>query len=265
MTRYEDRLGAMLAGLRRNAAFTVAHAEEGPLATWLDGPEHALQVIRKVTGLDLAPSMTGNFHRYGDLRCYWRGTADSTLGGELGLNHLVNACVGWVPGTVPEADWPASERRDNGEVTNVSEVYGPPTESEDEEEDEPYTELVVHGFDGTAHTGDGAIAGFRAEGGVVLDASGNPEIWFSVNTSGTLVRLDLSYPQYLETLLLTRGLHGWQYLFADPHDPGFPEYFRLDIGRHIDLVARAFPEDDFSALRARYEAFTRAREAGRPS
>ncbi|MFI6289616.1 hypothetical protein ACIBCM_33610 [Streptomyces sp. NPDC051018] len=80
--------------------------------------------------------------------------------------------------------------------------------------------------------------------------------------SGTLVRLDLSYPEYLETLLLTRGLHGWQNLFADPHDPGFPEYFHLDVGPRLDFIARAFPHDDFSALRARYEAFTRAREEG---
>ncbi|TDC70836.1 hypothetical protein [Streptomyces hainanensis] len=270
MTDYEDRLVAMLADLRGNEAITVYDAEEGPLATWLAGPEHALEVIGKVADLALAPSMAGNFHRYGDLSCYWRATEDTTLGGETGLNHLVNACVGWVPHHVSEADWPASERGYRGLVGNVSEVYGPEAEAgagaddDDDDEEGGLIELVLHGFDGTARTGDGAIAGFRAEDGVVLDASGHPEIWYSVNTSGTLVRLDLSYPEYLETLLLTRGLHGWQYLFADPHDPGFPEYFRLNIGPHLDFIARAFPHDDFSALRARYEAFTRAREEDRP-
>jgi hypothetical protein len=256
MTGYEDRLVAMLADLRGNAAVTVHDVEEGPLATWLAGPEHALEVIRKVAGLALAPSMVGNFHRYRDLSCYWRATEDTALGGELGLNHLVNVCVGRAPHTVSEADWPASERGDHGLVANVSDVYGP----EAEDEDGGLTELVLHGFDGTAHTGDGAITGFRAEDGIVLDKSGHPEIWYSVNTSGTLVRLDLSYPEYLETLLLTRGLHGWQYLFADPHDSGFPEHFHLNIGPRLDFIARAFPRDDFSALRARYEAFTRARK-----
>ncbi|WP_411084762.1 hypothetical protein [Streptomyces sp. cmx-18-6] len=255
MTGFEDRLVAMLASLRGNEAITVYDAEEGPLATWLAGPEHALEVIGKVAGLALAPSMVSNFHRYGALGCYWRATEDTTLGGEFRLNHLVNTCVGWVPPTISEADWPASERGYSRLVANVSEVYMPEADEEGE-----LTELVLHGFDGTAHTGDGAIAGFRAEDGVVLDASGHPEIWYSVNTSGTLVRLDLSYPEYLETLLLTRGLHGWQYLFADPHDPGFPEYFHLDIGPHLDFIARAFPRSDFSALRARHEAFTRARK-----
>ncbi|WP_159030036.1 hypothetical protein [Kitasatospora albolonga] len=255
MTGFEDRLVAMLAGLRENEAVTVYDAEEGPLATWLAGPEHALEVMEKAAGLALAPSMVGNFHRYGVLGCYWRATEDTTLGGEFGLNHLVNACVGSVPRTISEADWPTSERGYSGLVANVSEVYMPEVDMEGE-----LTELVLHGFDGNVHTGDGAIAGFRAEDGVVLDMSGHPEIWYSVNTSGTVVRLGLSYPEYLETLLLTRGLHGWQYLFADPHDPGFPEYFHLDIGRHLDFIARAFPRDDFSALRARHEAFTRARK-----
>ncbi|WP_129843448.1 hypothetical protein [Streptomyces sp. RFCAC02] len=261
MTGYEDGLVAMLAGLRDNDAITVRVADKAPLATWLTGPEHALEVIRKVAGLALAPSMARNFHRYGDLCCYWRATEDTTIGGEVGLTHLVNACVGSVPDTVSEGDWPAPERGDHGRVANVSEVYGPGDEDgEDEEEEGGFTERVLHGFDGTAHTGNGAIAGFRAEDGVVLDGSGQPEIWYSVSTSGTLVRLGLSYPEYLEALLLTRGLHGWQYLFADPHDPGFPPYFRLDIGSGLDFIARTFPHDDFSALRARHEAFTRARK-----
>ena len=63
MTGYEDGLAAMLADLHRNEAITVDEVEEGSLATWLAGPEHALEVIRDVAGLTLAPSMAGNFHR----------------------------------------------------------------------------------------------------------------------------------------------------------------------------------------------------------
>src|SRR5947209_621398 len=116
MTDYEDRLAAMLAGLRGNKAITVYDACEGSLATWLTGPEHALEVIRRVADLALAPSAVGNFHRYGNLGCYWRATEDTTLGGEFRLDHLVNACVGWVPHAVSEADWPPGERGYHGLV-----------------------------------------------------------------------------------------------------------------------------------------------------
>ncbi|WP_436772458.1 hypothetical protein [Yinghuangia sp. YIM S09857] len=280
MADFEGRLAAMLDGLRSNDAIEVYDAEPGVLASWLTGPNHALDVIRRVAGTDLAPSMADNFHRYEGLGCYWRFRADGRIGGEFYLHHLVSACVGEVVDGVPDEEWSSSERstaewaeakRAAGEdvryrlLCNISDVYGPNEE-----------ERILNGFDQQGQSGIGGIAGFAAAeegeegkegeegeegaGGfaTVGGESGQPEIWYSVNTDGTLVRLNLTYPEYLETLLLTRGLFGWQYLYADPHDPGLG-YRRTDLRLGLALLEQAFPDDDFSDLRARSDAHLRHR------
>ncbi|MFI7275509.1 hypothetical protein [Streptomyces sp. NPDC049879] len=257
MTDFEDRLVAVFAELHSTGGITVDDADEGSLATWLTGPDQAFEVIRKVAGVRLAPLMAGNFHRYDELRCYWRGAGeDASIGGEFWLTHLVNVCVGSVPDGPPDAAWPAGawppEGPDRWYLCNVSEVFGP------EER-----ELVVHAFDSQGKVGIGALAGFaRGDDGftTVDGTAGHPEIWFSVNTDGTLVRLDITYPEYLDALLLTRGLFGWQYLYADPRDPGFG-FYRPKLGPGLDFLERTFPQDDFSGLRARWNAHLRARDA----
>ncbi|AQW47665.1 hypothetical protein ACIQPP_37565 [Streptomyces violaceusniger] len=68
-------------------------------------------------------------------------------------------------------------------------------------------------------------------------------------------KLDLAFVEYQEAVLLTKGLRGWQYLFADVSlaDPGLS-----DIGESLEQgfeVLRAiFPDDDFSPLIERLEA-----------
>jgi hypothetical protein len=170
------------------------------------------------------------------------------LGGEFSLTHLVNVCVGEVPERLSDAEWPAGEwpAEERGRyrgLCNISDVYGPDQE-----------ERVLNAFDQQGLAGIGAVAGFvdGDDGFATVDGtSGHPEIWCSVNTDGTLVRLDLTYPEYLEALLLTRRLFGWQYLYADPRDPGFG-YCHPDLGPDLDFLERTFPHDDFSELRARW-------------
>ncbi|WP_405676601.1 hypothetical protein OG292_18280 [Streptomyces sp. NBC_01511] len=256
MTDFEGRLMAMLDELRSTEEITVDEAEEGSLATWITGPGHALEVIRKVAGVHLAPVMADSFHRYDGLRCYWRGTADSTIGGEFCLNHLVNVCVDEVPEGLSDTEW-ATEEWPTGRhggyryLCYTAEVDGPNEE-----------EGMLHAFDQQFLTGTGGIAGFAVgdEKFATVDGNpGHPEIWYSVNTDGTLLRLDITYPEYLETLLLTRGLLGWQYLYADPRDPGFG-YCRPRLGPDLDFLERTFPHDDFSGLRARWDAHLRVRD-----
>lgn len=265
VTDFEERLVAMLAELRSTERITVSDAEDGALATWLTGPGQALDIIRGVAGVHLAPYMADNFHRFDGLICYWRGSgADGAVGGEFSLTHLVNVCVGTVPDGLSDAEWPTAEwptgqwptgeRVRYRELCNISDVYGPNQE-----------ERVLCAFDSQGLAGIGAIAGFIDGDGddeefATRDGEpGHPEIWFSVNTDGTLVRLDLTYPEYLETLLLTRGLFGWQYLYADPRDPGFG-YCLPDLGPGLDFLERTFPHDDFSKLRARWDIHLRDRD-----
>lgn len=244
VTDFEDRLLAMLDELRSTSQIAVDSASEGALAGWLTGPEHARDLIKEATGIHLAPLMTDNFHRYGELRCHWRATgADGAVGGEFWLNHLVNVLVDRVPNDLPEARWPRQER-DHDRLRTDCDVHTPDGE-----------ERGVTVFDSQCVAGIGAVTGFAEadEGSIIIDeASGQPEIWYHVNTDATLVRLHLTYPEYLEALLLTRGFHGWQYLYADPHDPGFG-YCAPDLRRQLDFVERTFPGDDFSTLRSRLD------------
>lgn len=243
MTDYEDRALAVLAGLRAAEGITVYEEEAGSLATWLTGPEYTLDLIGRAAGLSLPPSMGRNFHRCDGLHSYWRAARQPAVGGEFFLDHLAGVCVVEVPAHVSEADWPLRERPGVG---CSQDVFGPDGE-----------ELVVRTFDAHA-SGDGASAGFREDedGAVALDG-GQPEIWYAVSTEYSLLRLDLTYPEYLDALLLTRGLLNWQYLYADPHDPGFGPA-SAQLGPGLDFLERTFPRDDFSALRSRWESHARA-------
>ncbi|GAA4622004.1 hypothetical protein GCM10023196_012460 [Actinoallomurus vinaceus] len=147
MADFEDRPAAIVAELRSTEGITVHHASEGSLATWLTGPGHALEVIRKAAGVHLAPLMAGNFHRYNELHCYW-WAADGTIGGEFWLKHLVNVCVDSVPDGLSDAEWPVPERGFDRLGTSC-EVFDPDGE-----------ERIVSVFDGQGLVGTGAVVGF---------------------------------------------------------------------------------------------------------
>ncbi|MEU9117373.1 hypothetical protein AB0D04_37955 [Streptomyces sp. NPDC048483] len=87
------------------------------------------------------------------------------------------------------------------------------------------------------------------------------EIWHHdlVMTGGDpypygFVRLDLTYRQYLETVLTTKGARGWQYLFADVSFTNGPvEHFRENAHRMLDTFPEIFPGHDYTDLRKRWD------------
>ncbi|MEU0845412.1 hypothetical protein ABZ370_38925 [Streptomyces sp. NPDC005962] len=92
--------------------------------------------------------------------------------------------------------------------------------------------------------------------------AGAMEVWFHDLTimetppyPVAYTKLDLTFVEYQEALLRTKGLRGWQYLFADISlaDPGLS-----DIGESLEqafeVLPVIFPDDDFSPLRERLEA-----------
>ncbi|MER6012901.1 hypothetical protein [Streptomyces bluensis] len=90
------------------------------------------------------------------------------------------------------------------------------------------------------------------------------EVWFS-DLAGTgkdphppgYVKLDLTFTEYVETLLLTKGLHGWQYLFADVSftDPALEHLHLVEGLRNgLDAFADLFPGQDYAPLTSRLEA-----------
>ena len=82
------------------------------------------------------------------------------------------------------------------------------------------------------------------------------EVWFS-DLAGTgadpyppgYVKLDLTFTQYVETLLLTKGLHGWQYLFADVSltDPAL-QHVAEGLRNGVNALPDIFPGLDYTPL-----------------
>ncbi|QUQ71055.1 hypothetical protein [Kutzneria sp. CA-103260] len=88
------------------------------------------------------------------------------------------------------------------------------------------------------------------------------EVWFS-DLAGTgaapyppgYVKLDLTFTKYVETLLLTKGLHGWQYLFADVSltDPAL-QHVTEGLRNGLNALPDIFPGLDYAPLARRLAA-----------
>jgi len=88
------------------------------------------------------------------------------------------------------------------------------------------------------------------------------EIWFEdQKTIGSppfpygYIKLDLTFVEYQKALLLSKGLHGWQYLFTDaPLGTADFNVVRERLEHGLQVLPGLFPEDDFTPLRERLEA-----------
>lgn len=105
-------------------------------------------------------------------------------------------------------------------------------------------------FDQAPFGGAGEVTGLR-----MPRANGRPpmrgrlEIWHYVSTQSRLHRLNVGYGTYLETLLITKGAWGWQYLFADAcldHDVA------SNLAAMLETFPVLFPDYDYEPLRARW-------------
>ncbi|MFJ1749603.1 hypothetical protein ACIOJD_25635 [Streptomyces sp. NPDC088116] len=88
------------------------------------------------------------------------------------------------------------------------------------------------------------------------------EVWFAAMENigqsqypSGYVRLDLDYHGYMEALLLTKGFHGWQFLFADlAFGSGEGTYIVEGVRRALETLPSLFPHEDFTELQRRLEA-----------
>lgn len=88
------------------------------------------------------------------------------------------------------------------------------------------------------------------------------EIWFNelVGIGGPphpygFVKLNLSYKKYLEILVLTKGIYGWQYLFSDiSFSDSAIRHHREGLSRGLQVFPDMFPDHDFTELQQRLEA-----------
>ncbi|MEV6588568.1 hypothetical protein [Streptomyces acidicola] len=129
------------------------------------------------------------------------------------------------------------------------------TRSSDEER-EFFTELRV--IDDTPLAATGQLAAVRVQ------KQADPwELWYyDMELTGVegrtrqYVKLDLTYPEYVEQLAVTKGTLGWQYLFTDEVSLGHPdfEHVRNQLTAMLDLFPRLFPAWSYAELASRLEA-----------
>ncbi|GHH47645.1 hypothetical protein FHS35_005565 [Streptomyces umbrinus] len=112
-------------------------------------------------------------------------------------------------------------------------------------------------FDHTPRSGSGKLAYIR------LWPGGTPlEIWYSAvaDIGGDpyppgFIKMDITYCQYLDALLLTKGTYGWQYLYTDIslRRGDFRETVAYLQGM-LEVFPEIFPQHDYTDLRERLEA-----------
>lgn len=88
------------------------------------------------------------------------------------------------------------------------------------------------------------------------------EIWYQDrylfhedhNTQGFL-RMDLSYPEYLDVLQLTKGVFGWQLLFVDVSlsEPDLRPHLE-SVTTMLEVFPSVFPQHDYAPLQGRLAA-----------
>lgn len=182
LTDCEVRLRQMIGELRENARIRVYTDEPGQLASEFGAAQSVFQIILEKYGIPLDPSLQHCFMRFDEFSSHWRfEESNIILTGEFRLSYLLAALA----------------------------IPPPPLSSKNSSEFERqlYTEFRV--IDDKPGGGSGNLAALRLLPGVSM-----PEIWYHDRQRGTF-KLDINYCEYLEALILTKGVSGWQYLFAN--------------------------------------------------
>ncbi|MEU6116036.1 hypothetical protein ABZ840_16095 [Streptomyces sp. NPDC047117] len=216
---YEGLCVKAVGELTGRSEIDVSVAEFGKISTPLDDAERVFRNMARRRELPFTSEIRDKFFRFNDIEVYWRSSeSGSNLVGEFYLTHLYRSVL---------------EKR-----MNV--IW----EGKDDWERELYSELRI--FDDTPHSGSGRLAALRVAPGTT-----DPEIWF-FDIRDEPLEMDLDYPTYLDTLLITKGTIGWQYLFCDV-GYGHPGFMPIADGlkEMVEVFPRLFPEYDYSDLKAR--------------
>ncbi|MFD4766142.1 hypothetical protein [Streptomyces niveus] len=230
-TEFESRLRKTVEQVQACSSIQTEKYDRGPVAIYMERAEDAFEIMRLVMDAPLSVGLTKNFHRYSNLFFSWRALAPfDKISGEFHIVHLAEAVV---RGPQPSAFDP--------ETSEVGKLI------------EEFRIFETHPVGGT-----GTYSALR-----FTHNQDSPEIWYFDIRQGP-TRLHISYSDYLDVMLRTRGLYNWQYLFAEPDADNYGMRASLPYLRDgLEFLAREFPDDDLSDLRGRLEA--RIRVAGEGS
>ncbi|WP_103352417.1 hypothetical protein [Amycolatopsis sp. CA-128772] len=225
-TDYERRLRETVAEVQSCDAIRVHRFEQGTLSEYLGDAAHAFELIGRVERNPLPADLAHNFHRRSDVELAWRAKEpDEAIAGEFSLVHVADALLAGPSARLAELSACIPDKR-------LLEELRP--------------------FDTQPTGGTGSCAALRLTGNATT-----AEIWYFTLTHG-IMRLDLGYGEYLDLLLRVRGLHSWQYLFAelDPAELHLSAVFS-ELRSGLEFLARTFPGDDLENLMSRLNALER--------
>ncbi|WP_432117479.1 hypothetical protein [Streptomyces sp. bgisy032] len=209
----------LLAELRNSPAIQVYNEYDEPVDESLGDASAALSEIADDYDIHLDASFHETYTRFRGIGSSWRTTEEHPLiAGEF---HIASIQLE-IEQAPPELGW------------NESPI------------DDPDLMYQLRAIDGTPDSGVGTMAAVRLHPGVT-----NPEIWFDHGPRGVW-KLDLDYRGYMETLRVTKGTFGWQYLFTDVSLRGddFAETGRR-LTDMLTLFPELFPGYDYQPLRRR--------------
>ncbi|MFF9074874.1 hypothetical protein ACF1A9_21580 [Streptomyces sp. NPDC014872] len=219
-TEYESRLRETVEQVQANGSMRTEKYERGPLAAYMEHAEDALEIVRIVEDGPLPEGLTRNFHRHSRLFFAWRALEPfQAIAGEFHLVHIGEALI-------------RGARKDTTATTG----------SELERLVNEFRIFETHPVGGT-----GTYSALR------LTPNQEPELWYFDLRQGPS-RLHISYGDYLDVMLLTKGLYDWQYLFAEPDPDNYGMRVSLPYLRDgLNFLAREFGGDDLAGLWLRWE------------
>jgi hypothetical protein len=174
--------------------------------------------IRRRTGFELSPDLMAGMNVSNGAGAYWTCQIAGFRGaGEFKLRHLREVFL-------YEEDPLWTEETPPGERAFLS---------------------TLRYFDYRPGAGDNKFAAFALEPGVMP-----PHIWYY--DRGQCIRMMMSYEEYLQALIITKGITDWQYFFCDV-DWGSSRHHGLDhaLRQRLDALASTFPHHDYASFYAR--------------
>jgi hypothetical protein len=107
-------------------------------------------------------------------------------------------------------------------------------------------------FDFRSASGD--MAAVKVDNGQI-----KPNVYW-VPAAEEPIKLSISYPEYMEHILKTRGLHYWEYLFSNVNLDDVDFNLEDELTERLPYLTMLFPDEDFSEYFDRLE-FLKSRKS----
>lgn len=134
-------------------------------------------------------------------------------------------------------------------ITNITGMFLNPLTTFDKDNVPPHEgRLLKQGFrffDFRSASGD--MAAVKLDNGQV-----EPNVYW-VPAAEEPIKLCISYPEYMEHILKTRGLHYWEYLFSDVNLDEVDFNLEDELTERLPYLTMLFPDEDFSEYFDRFE------------